>query len=353
MQNVKVIIWGLGAMGGGMADMLLKKKGVDIVGVVGRGAKIGTSMYDYIKTERGDRPDILLQSEDDVIKPGAADVVLLCTDSFVKDAYPKIKKVVECKMNVVSSAEEMAYPQAQSPELAAEMDKLAKEHGVSILGTGINPGLIMDLLVVVMTGCCEEVDSIVARRVNSLSPFGPAVMHEQGIGITVDEFKHGVETKTLSGHVGFEESIQMVADAIGWKLSEPVTTSMDPIVTDVDRKAPYGFAAAGNVAGVAMKGFGKVDGELKIEMDHPQQIEPEQVGVATGDYVIIKGTPDINLANTPEVPGGIGTIAMCVNMIPQTINAEPGLHTMLTLPVPRAIMGDMRDLIREDRKVVK
>lgn len=353
MQNVKVIIWGLGAMGSGMADMLLKKKGVDIVGVVGRGAKIGTSMYDYIKTERGDRPDILLQAEDDVIKPGAADVVLLCTDSFTKDAFPKIKKIVEAKMNVVSSAEEMAYPQAQQPELAAEMDKLAKENGVSILGTGINPGLIMDLLVVVMTGCCEEVDSIVARRVNSLSPFGPAVMHEQGIGITVDEFNKGVEDKTLSGHVGFEESIQMVADAIGWKLSEPVTTSMAPIVTDVDRKSPYGFAAAGDVAGCAMKGFGKVDGELKIEMDHPQQIEPEQVGIQTGDYVIIKGTPDINLANTPEVPGGIGTIAMCVNMIPQTINAEPGLHTMLSLPVPRAIMGDMRDLIREDRKVVK
>ena len=34
MENVKVIIWGLGAMGGGIADMLLKKKGVDIVGVV-------------------------------------------------------------------------------------------------------------------------------------------------------------------------------------------------------------------------------------------------------------------------------------------------------------------------------
>ena len=52
MENVKVIIWGLGAMGGGMADMLLKKKGVDIVGVAGRGKKIGTSMYDYIKTPR-------------------------------------------------------------------------------------------------------------------------------------------------------------------------------------------------------------------------------------------------------------------------------------------------------------
>ena len=68
MKEVKVIIWGLGAMGGGMADMLLKKKGVEIVGVAGRGAKIGTSMYDYIKTERGDRPDVKIQAAEDIIK---------------------------------------------------------------------------------------------------------------------------------------------------------------------------------------------------------------------------------------------------------------------------------------------
>lgn len=353
MQNVKVIIWGLGAMGGGMADMLLKKKGVDIVGVIGRGAKLGKSMYDFIKTERGDRPDVLIQSEDELLKEKAADVVLLCTDSFTKEAFPRIKRIIENKMNVVSSAEEMAYPQAQSPELAKEIDRLAKENGVTVLGTGINPGLIMDLLVVLMTGCCEEVDHIVSRRVNSLSPFGPVVMHEQGIGITVDEFKEGVKTGRLSGHVGFHESIRMITDAIGWELSAPVTQSMEPIVTDVDRKSPHGFAKAGDVAGCAMKGFGYVDGELKVEMDHPQQIEPEQVGVQTGDYVIIKGTPNVNMVNSPEVPGGIGTIAMCVNMIPQTINAEPGLKTMIDLPVPRAIMGDMRALIHEDKKVVK
>lgn len=353
MKNVKVIIWGFGAMGSGIANMIHKKEGVDIVGVVDMGAKVGTSIYDHIKAEKGDRPDVIIGEADDVIQPEAADVVIICTDSFVKGVFPKIEKCLENKMNVISSAEEMSYPQAQSPELAEEIDRLAKENGVSVLGTGINPGLIMDLLVVMMTGCCEEVEHILSRRVNSLSPFGPAVMHEQGIGITVEEFNKGVEDKTLSGHVGFEESIQMVADAIGWKLSEPVSTSMEAIVTDVDRKSPYGFAAAGNVAGVAMKGFGKVDGELKIEMDHPQQIEPEQVGVTTGDYVIIKGTPSINMVNSPEVEGGIGTVAMCVNMIPQIINAEPGLQTMLTLPVPRAIMGDMRDRIREDKKIVK
>ena len=351
MKDVKVIIWGLGAMGSGMADMLLKKKGVEIVGVAGRAGKVGKSMYDYLQTPKGDRPDVIIGSPEDVIKEKSADVVLLCTDSFTRKAFDRIKFILEKKINCITSAEEMAYPQAQEPELAKQLDEIAKANGVSVLGTGINPGLIMDLLVVVMTGCCESVDHVISRRVNSLSPFGPAVMEEQGIGITVEEFKKGVETGSLSGHVGFPESIGMIADAIGWKV-EKVTQSMDPIVTDVDRKSPHGFAKAGNVAGCAMKGFGYVDGEMKIEMDHPQQIEPEQVGIATGDYVIIKGTPNINMVNSPEVPGGIGTIAMCVNMIPQIINARPGLHTMLTLPVPRAIMGDMREMISEEAKIV-
>ena len=77
------------------------------------------------------------------------------------------------------------------------------------------------------------------------------------------------------------------------------------------------------------------------------------MGVQTGDYVIINGTPNVNMVNSPEIDGGIGTIAMCVNMIPQIINAEPGLHTMLTLPVPRAIMGDMRKRINPEKKIVK
>ena len=247
----------------------------------------------------------------------------------------------------------MAYPQAQEPELAKQLDEIAKANNVSILGTGVNPGHIMDLLVVMWTGICEEVEEITARRVNSLSPFGPAVMREQGIGITKEEFIKGVEDGTLSGHVGFHESIQMIADAIGWTVDK-VETSMEPIMTDVDRKAPHGFAKAGDVAGVAMKAEGYVNGGKNlIHMDHPQQIEPEQVGVTTGDYVIIKGTPNVNMVNSPETPGGIGTIAMCVNMIPHVINARPGLVTMIDLPVPRAIMGDMRNMICEECKIVK
>ncbi|MDD4504560.1 MAG: dihydrodipicolinate reductase, partial [Clostridiaceae bacterium] len=128
-ENVKVIIWGLGAMGGGIADMLLKKKGVEIVGAVGRGAKISKSMYDYIKTEKGSRPDVKIGAFEDVIREKAADVVLICTDSFTRNVFDKIKYCLEKKINVISSAEQMAYPKAGEPELAKKLDEIAKANG--------------------------------------------------------------------------------------------------------------------------------------------------------------------------------------------------------------------------------
>lgn len=346
-ENIKVIIWGLGSMGKGMAELLLSKKGVDIVGAVARGEKIGKSMYTHLNLDRCSRNDVIMGSFEDVITENAADIVLICTDSFTKGAYEKIKFALEKKINVITTAEEMAYPQAQEPELSKEIDRIAKENKVTVLGTGINPGLIMDLLVITLTGACYDVEHIEAKRVNNLSPFGPAVMSEQGVGLSVEEFNRLNDIGELAGHVGFAESINMITDALGWKLSDEIKTSKSPIISKVYRKAPYAEVQAGDVAGVNMLGYGYVDGELKLEMIHPQQVEPQLEGVDTGDYINIKGRPNISMVINPEVPGGIGTIAMCVNMIPQVINSRPGLKTMIDLPVPRAIMGDMRELIED------
>jgi 4-hydroxy-tetrahydrodipicolinate reductase len=166
-------------------------------------------------------------------------------------------------------------------------------------------------------------------------------MEEQGVGITVEEFEQGVKDGTLAGHVGFSESIRMIADAIGWEVEE-IEQTKEPIVSSVYRETKHVKVEPGNVAGCKMKAKGKVDGEVKIEMEHPQQVLPEKEGVETGDYIEIKGIPEVNMQIKPEVPGGIGTIAMCVNMIPHVINAHPGLKTMLDLPVSRAMMGDIR-----------
>ncbi len=348
MENIKIVIWGFGAMGKGMADMLLTKKGVEITGVCDLHPDlVGNSIFNVLEEKQNNHKEVVVSNNiDDLLNKDNCDLVLLCTDSFTRKAFPKMKKVLEAGINCISTAEEMAYPQAQEPELAKQLNEIAKENGVTVLGTGINPGFIMDLLVIALSGTMRDVEHIEANRVNSLSPFGPAVMEEQGVGITVDEFNHGVETNTLAGHVGFSESIYMIADALGQKL-DGFEQQMKPIVTTVDRKSKYGEALKGNVAGVNMTGQGLVNGKVFIDMKHPQQIEPEMEGTHTGDYINIKGTPEIHMAITPEIDGGIGTIAMCVNMIPHVLNARPGLKTMIDLPVPRAILGDMRELLED------
>jgi len=344
METIKIAIWGFGAMGAGMGKLLLQKKGVEIVGVCDiHPNRIGKSVAEVLNVDQC--KDVIINGDiNEVLGSQKVDLCLLATDSYTNDAFSKMKLILEKKINVITTAEEMAYPKAKEPELAKEINRIAKENGVTVLGTGINPGMIMDLLVVCLTGCMETVDHIQAKRVNSLSPFGETVMEEQGVGITLEEFNKRVDKDELAGHVGFIESVHMISDALGWKIDK-FEQQMKPILTEVDRKSPHGFAKAGNLAGINMTGQCYIDSQLKIDMIHPQQIEPEMVGIHTGDYITIKGTPEINMAITPEVEGGIGTIAMCVNMIPHVINANPGLKTMIDLPVPRAVLGDMRDFI--------
>ena len=140
-ENVKVVIWGFGAMGGGIAEVLLRKKGVDIVGVCDiHPDRVGKSVFEVLGVPRNDRKDVVIQSDiNKVISKGSADVLLLATGSFTRKTFDKLKLIIELGINVISTAEEMAYPKAKQPELAAQIDPLAKSNGVSVLGTGINP----------------------------------------------------------------------------------------------------------------------------------------------------------------------------------------------------------------------
>jgi len=342
MAKVKVVQWGLGAMGGGIVKLLAQKEGIEIVSAIAhRAEKVGKDVGEVLGMDK--KLGVIVSGDSD---PAAAwrgknaDLLLQATCSSTKDAFPQIKMAVEDGLNVISSAEELAYPSAQEPELAKEIDELAKKHGVSVLGTGINPGFVLDALILMLTGICYDVKRIEATRVNDLSPFGTTVMVGQGVGTTVEQFKAGVADGSIVGHIGFPESIQMIADALGWKLDK-VEQSREPIITKVKRETPCVKVEPGMVAGCKQVGRGIVNGEEKILMVHPQQIQPELGDVKTGDYIKIEGTPSVNLSIEPEIPGGIGTIAAMVNMIPQVINAKPGLVTMDVLPIPVALLGDV------------
>ena len=359
MENVKIAIWGFGAMGQGMARALLGRRGVEITGIcdLQNASKSMFKVLGFNGITAGitaqDHNDVAITDDiDAAVPPKSADLVLLATDSFTAKAFPKLETLIGKGVNIITIAEEMSWAWANEPELAAKIDILAKEAGVSVLGTGINPGLVMDLLAVVLSACMIDVQKVTCKRVNSLSPFGPTVMEEQGVGMSFAEFEEKDAKGELAGHVGFAESIGMIAAGMGLDFDE-FKQQMKPILTEVDRKSPYGFAAAGHLAGVNMAAQALKDGEVIIDMYHPQQIEPQLAGVDTGDYVILEGTPPVNMSITPEIEGGLGTMAMAINCIPQVINADAGLISMLDIPVPRVIMGDYRHLIKEGKKIVK
>ncbi|MDD2716040.1 MAG: 2,4-diaminopentanoate dehydrogenase [Candidatus Wallbacteria bacterium] len=333
-KPVKVMQWGLGAMGSGMADLILKKKGMKLVAA-------------YKKRPEGQGKDLckvlnltkktgIIVGNDPIkeIRKHKPDVVIMAVCSGVKEGFDDIMSVIEEKVNLITIAEEMAYPWAYDEKLAAKLDKAALKNGVTVLGTGINPGFVLDSLVIMLSGACRRVDSIEASRINDLSPFGPTVMKSQGVGTTKKEFDSGIKDGSIVGHIGFPASICMIADAMGIELDE-IKESREPIMSKTERKTKYVHVKPGMVAGCKHIGYGIRKGKKVITLIHPQQVLPEKEGIKTGDYIKINGDPNVNVANSPEYPGGIGTMAVTVNCIPFIGNARKGLISMLDMPVLR------------------
>ena len=355
MKNVRVMIWGFGAMGSGIARALLSKRGIEIAGVYDlRPELVGQDLHEKLGLERPEGVPAVKISGDAFagIQRGAADLVILATDSFTAGAYPKIKHCVEQGMNVISTAEEMSWPWVNEGKLSLEIDRLARQNGVTVFGTGVNPGFVLDYLILALSGCLIDLHRIEAARVNDLSPFGHAVMEEQGVGLEQEHFHAKMEADELAGHVGFPESISIILAGLGLPMHQ-IVQRKDPIVSETERKTPYAHVTPGQVAGIRQQGFGYIDegDEPFISLDHPQQILPELEGTHTGDFIRLDSDDfAISMRIEPEIPGGIGTIAMCINMIPEVLNASPGLKSLLDLPVPRALLGDVRERLTAYRE---
>ncbi len=343
MKNIKVVLWGLGSMGSGIGKYLAEKEGIEIVGgIANRPTKAGKDLGEVLGLDR--KLGVTVTNKPEEVITGDVDVVLHATSSFLTEVFSQLQFILEKGIDVITIAEEMAYPAAEDQELTAKLDQIAKENGATVLGTGINPGFVLDLLIITLTGACARVEKIEAARVNDLSPFGPTVMKTQGVGTTVEEFQKGIKNGSIVGHIGFKESINMIADRLGWKLDK-IEETREPIISNTHRETPHVKVEPGMVAGCRHVAYGIKDGEKIIVLEHPQQIHPGKEGTETGDYIKIKGTPDINMAIKPEIPGGIGTMATAINMIPQVITARPGLVTMKDLPVPSVLLGDVRKLL--------
>ncbi len=329
---IRVAVWGTGMMGQGLLGYLLDRPlDVDIVGVIDRHPdKHGLTVGEVT----GRACDIPVTADFESVLATRPDVVCILTASNLPEVESQVEAAVRAGSNVLCIAEKLAYPWASDPSWAERFDALAREHGVSILGTGVNPGFVLDALVVMWSSACLRIDRIVAQRVNDLSPFGPTVMLSQGVGTTVAQFEQGIADGSIVGHIGFPESIGLIARAVGWDIDEIVETR-EPIITSVERSTPHVHVAPGDVCGCRHIGRGYSRGELRIELIHPQQIHPHLEGVDTGDFIRIMGDPEVHMANVPELPGGKGTYASTGNYIPLIVGAPAGLLTVVDMPLPR------------------
>jgi hypothetical protein len=271
-----------------------------------------------------DDPDVVLSKVN-------ASIVIHSTTSFLKQVYLQITKIIEHGVNVVSTCEELSYPYATDLELAKKLDELAKKHKATVLGTGINPGFMMDTLVIALTGACQTVERIKMTRVINTAKRRVQFQKKIGVGLAIDEFKEKMEKKSITLHVGLEQSISLIASALEWELDE----------IKVESKAIQ--TKSGQVAGLRQYGRGVKWGKEIITLDLQAYVGAEE----EYDSIDIEGVPGIHMKASPGVHGDLGTVAVIVNSIPKVINAEPGLVTMKDLPVPSATPGDMRTYLKK------
>src|SRR5580658_4087048 len=187
---MKVALYGAGQVNGNVARILSMRTGFTVLGPIGR------------------------QERDRALQSGA-DVVVIATTSFLRDVAPDITLALRGGSNVITTAEEAAFPWAYSTEIASDIDDLAKQLGLTVLGTGLNPGFAFDALVLTAASAAWEVTTVRVERVVDLSGFSAAVLQRIGVGYSTERFAEGVANGTITGHIGFPQSMRIVAGALG------------------------------------------------------------------------------------------------------------------------------------------
>lgn len=328
MKKIKVIIYGCGVMGRKVAEALLDKESFQIVGAVDIDPEIVGKDLGEILEDRKKLGIIIEKDAESLFSKIDAQAAVLTTSSHLKKVFPQILQCMKAGLNVVSTCEELSYPWRRSAELTKEIDDLAKDYNVTVVGTGINPGYLMDTLPLVFTAPCLKVDSIrVTRMMNSAKrriPFQKKV----GTGMSQAEFRDKIDKKIITGHVGLLESIHMIAEGLCWDLDEATELPPEPVITDREIMTGMGAVKPGDVIGLVSVAFAKKGGRevITLEFNANADVDEEY------DEIIIEGVPRIHEKIIGGVHGDIGTVAVTINTIQKAVEASPGFKAMKDLP---------------------
>lgn len=333
-SKIKVIVIGLGEIGLEVCKLILQKKSLLLQAVVDidpnkTGKDLGEFLYTKKKIKKLGIPvEIDLQK---VIRELQPEVAIITTKSKLPEIANDIFTCIENHISVISSCEELVYPFVSYPELSNELDKKAKENFVQVLGTGVNPGFIMDSLPLFLTSVCFNVKSIEIERIVDLKKRRKALQIKAGLGLSPKEFNKLVKNKVI-GHVGLIESGYFISDYLKLKISN-FKESIKPIIAKSETKTKYFTISKGKVSGFIHNCEGLYGNKKVISLKLIFNSESSE----NFDSIIIKGEPNIHIRIENGIHGDIATVAMMVNCIPNLLHSRFGLITMKELSLPSII----------------
>lgn len=326
MQEISVLQVGLGPLGIKVSQFIAERSGISIVAAVDKNPQlIGKKLSELSDTLSSDIS--ISGSVEDALSGVEADVAILTTVSDMERITPQIEEVVRFGLPVVSTCEELSYPKVCAPELTQRIDEAAKAQNVGVVGTGVNPGFLMDSLPTFLTSVCQKVESIRVNRYQNAAYRRIPFQNKIGAGCTLEQFAEKKAAGTLR-HVGLTESMQFIANNLGWELSK-TEDIIEPVIAEKDINENGAQVTKGLATGVCQVGRGYVNGEEKITL-----VFQAAVGEAASyDEVIIEGSPEICSKIVGGVNGDVATCAITVNATRQILKAQPGLRTMEDIPL--------------------
>ena len=333
-QPFRVIQIGFGSLGRHIACSILKRENLELVSVIDANPELVNRPIKDLLQDDIDSDVTVTDDLKTVLKGISADIAIVATSSSLETVAPTIERCLETGLDVISICEELSFPFQKRPKLAKNLNNVAIQNSKTVVGTGINPGYLMDLLPIVLTGPCQNVETIsVTRHMNS-SHRRASFQKKIGTGMTNNEFRKNIDEGKITGHVGLVESIQMIDSALNLGLDEIVELPPEAIVAESKITNSFATVEKGDVLGLKSVGVGRRKGEQIVTLDFQAYAE------ATPQYdeVIIEGIPRIHQRIEGGVQGDHGTIGMILNLIPIVIQESPGLKTMKDLPVPRNTM---------------
>ena len=322
----RVIQYGIGAIGAEVTRVLASRPDVQVVAAIDSATdKAGHDLGRLAGLGRDLGTTVTVDAKAALALP--ADVVVHTTGSYLEEVAPQLLAAVDAGKSVLSTCEELSYPWERHPTLSRQIDTRASKAGVTVVGTGVNPGFIMDTLALTLSAVCQSLSRMEIRRVVDVSRRRIQLQRKVGVGITPEEFEKRKATGRF-GHVGLMESARLVAHALAWPVDDWQEV-LKPVLCESPRQAGEIRLDSGQVAGIHQVISARCSGREVLRLE----LEMSAGAARPRDEVLIEGQPPVHMVIEGGVQGDLATAAIVANAIPAVVAARPGLLTVADLPL--------------------